>query len=195
MKLENIIKSKLGYKSVRPTGQSASGCISTGFVFEVTKDSGQTFKVFVKENASANSKAMFEGEFESLKAMFDTERIRVPKPVAVLDHPDTSSGGMLVMEFIEGLGSLSRSDEQLGKDLAQLHLDNVNKLKDGRPGSVSKFGFHVPTCCGQIAQANTWNENWVVSTIDLVSFFLAIFSIYSLGLLRWQTTRTNQPDQ
>jgi len=27
---------------------------------------------------------------------------------------------------------------------------------------ITKFGFHIPTCCGYLDQDNTWQDDWTV---------------------------------
>ena len=59
---------------------------------------------------------MFTGEFESLTALSKTGTIRVPKPIKViLDVPsNVGSGAMIVMEFLDNLGSMRGKDKELG---------------------------------------------------------------------------------
>ena len=103
---------------------------------------------------------MFDGEYASLKAIEDTETIKVPHPIAVLADPDQTTGAMLVMEHLD---LKHGSDQgQLGYQLARLHLDNIQKGQTGDPSFVNKFGFAIKTCCGSIPQSNTWNDNWTV---------------------------------
>lgn len=106
---------------------------------------------------------MFDGEFAGLKAIADTKTVVVPKPVTVLDNPD--GGACLVMEFLDMKG-LRRFSQKLGEDLATLHLHNktlLNKKNEAGSEYVSQFGFHTTTCCGYIAQDNSWKDDWMVS--------------------------------
>lgn len=106
------------------------------------------------------ARVMFEGEFEGLRAIAATNTVVVPKPIKVLDNPD--GGACLVMEFLEMKG-LRRFSQQLGDGLAKMHLHNesLRNVKDS--GYVKEFGFHTATCCGYIAQDNSWKDDWVVS--------------------------------
>ena len=61
---------------------------------------------------------MFDGEYASLLAIKETECIKVPTPIAVLDDPDSPSGSMLIMENLEIKG-LSSSAKLLGEELAR----------------------------------------------------------------------------
>ncbi len=102
---------------------------------------------------------MFTGEFESLLALEKTGCVRVPHPISVLDAPPGRSGAMLVMEHLD-LGSLGSKDRELGEAVARMHLHNVELGKKGSQDYVSKFGFPVPTCCGEIPQGNGWDDDW-----------------------------------
>lgn len=62
-------------------------------------------------------------------------------------------------------------------DCCRLHLHNEEKKKRSEKDEgfvhkeedsfVSQFGFDVATCCGYITQDNSWQDNWVVSTVPL----------------------------
>ena len=60
---------------------------------------------------------MFNGEFESLKAIEETQTIKVPHPIVVLENPTGDGGHMLVMEHLD----LKHCSEQtkLGTKLAE----------------------------------------------------------------------------
>ena len=59
---------------------------------------------------------MFDGEMVSLSAIYNTQTVHCPKPVAVLDFPD--GGAMLVTDYIE-MRSLRRHAALLGENLAR----------------------------------------------------------------------------
>ena len=39
----------------------------------------------------------------------------------------------------------------------------VGQSEKDAPTYVAQFGFPVTTCCGYLAQDNTWCDDWVVS--------------------------------
>ena len=59
---------------------------------------------------------MFDGEYESLKAIQTTGTVRVPTPHLVVD--DSAGGAVLVMEFMDMQGLHNKSG-QLGGHLAR----------------------------------------------------------------------------
>jgi len=150
MRFEEYLRTELGCESVKGAGGAGGGCISQGQAYELSYEDGSKQKVYVKRNSQPGAKLMFDGEFASLKAMRDTKTIRVPEPIKVLS--DTKHGSMLVMEFLENLGGLRSSEGKLGEQLARMHLHENS--------TVTKFGFHTPTCCGSIPQSNGWCEDW-----------------------------------
>jgi fructosamine-3-kinase len=126
--------------------------------------------VFVKKNSSADGLVMFLGELESLKAIEATKTVRVPKPYCIV--PEVKApGGAIVMEYIE-MSALRQHSGRLGELLARMHSCNAiagkEKLKKeswvGQSEGlecIERYGFHVSTCCGIIAQNNEWEDNWI----------------------------------
>uniref|UniRef100_A0ACB8EKH0 Fructosamine 3 kinase n=1 Tax=Sphaerodactylus townsendi TaxID=933632 RepID=A0ACB8EKH0_9SAUR len=163
--MEAILRRELGTSVLRPTGHSGGGCISHGESFHT--DQGH---VYVKVNSRAEARRMFDGEMESLTAILQTQTVKVPKPMKVIDLPE--GGAVFVMEHLEMRG-LNRHAEKLGIQLADLHLHNQKlgeKLKEGASTIVEeqtdvqfieKFGFHTVTCCGYLPQVNDWQQDWV----------------------------------
>ncbi|BFZ18706.1 hypothetical protein BsWGS_21745 [Bradybaena similaris] len=163
--VEDLLKRELGTKILRSTGKGGSGCINEGSAYET--DDGI---VFIKLNGKPEALRMFEGEFESLKALRAAGQVAVPKPIKVMKNPQ--GGAILAMEYIDIQG-LSKHAARLGEQMARLHLHNseLGKLAKQSEQSVhsqghyssyvDKFGFPVTTCCGYLPQENGWMESWV----------------------------------
>ncbi|XP_078510836.1 ketosamine-3-kinase-like isoform X2 [Lissotriton helveticus] len=114
---------------------------------------------------------MFLGEVASLDAILETNTIRVPKPIKVLDLE--GGGSALAMEHVQ-MDSIKQS-AVLGEQIADLHLHNQKlgeKLKkqentigmgagQSKLQCVEKYGFSTVTCCGYIPQVNDWHSDWV----------------------------------
>lgn len=156
------VKEALGTSVLEGTGRGGGGCISEGEVYRT-----DTGKVFLKKNSKERAREMFDGEYESLKAIQATGTVRVPTPHLVLDNP--AGGAVLVMEYLD-MHSLNRKSGQLGTQLARLHLHN-RAARDAAEGGgsvgssasyVEQFGFPINTCCGYISQDNTWTDDWLV---------------------------------
>ncbi|XP_060620514.2 fructosamine-3-kinase [Anolis sagrei] len=167
--MEKALKSGLKTSLLAPFGKSSGGgCISQGQAYET--DAGL---VFVKVNGKAQARTMFEGEMASLIAIQQTNTVRVPNPIKVIDLP--GGGAAFAMEYLK-MKSLSKYSSKLGEQVADLHLYNQRlgeKLnKEGNrvgaglfagltePRYVDKFGFHTVTCCGYISQVNEWQSDW-----------------------------------
>ncbi|XP_035690671.1 ketosamine-3-kinase-like [Branchiostoma floridae] len=164
--MEDLLKRELNTTKLRPIG-GGGGCINHGEGYET--DQG---KFFVKMNGDKGARVMFEGENASLEAIAATGAVTVPKPIKVLDDP-RGRGAMLIMEHVD-MGGLRSYADQLGEQMARLHLHNEEVAKkaaagssrvghggDAAPAYVSQFGFHTKTCCGAIPQDNTWSDDWV----------------------------------
>lgn len=165
--MEEKLKEALKTSKLKRTGAGGQGCISSGDVYET--DNGL---VYIKKNTNTKARVMFDGEFESLKAILSTHTVRVPEPYAVVDNP--TGGALIAMEYVK-MNSLSKYSEQLGQQLARLHKHNEELQKRQASNSinlrshsadegmdyVSEFGFHITTCCGYIPQNNKWKSDWV----------------------------------
>merc|ERR1712156_145410 len=153
LKMEEFLKKSLNFKTVKGTNQFGFGGISQGQTFVVDDNR----KIFVKQNSDSVAKVMLDGEFASLKAIAETNTVKVPKPISVLQNEKGKT--MLVMEHLE-LKHCSNQGE-LGTQLARLHLHNIERGKNCHPDYVNQFGFHVKTSCGSIPQTNSWKDDWV----------------------------------
>ncbi|ELU01461.1 hypothetical protein CAPTEDRAFT_92436 [Capitella teleta] len=160
--LEGILKEKLGTSTFEAFGHGGGGCINTGQSY--ITDHG---KIFIKTNEKDGAREMFDGEFTSLDTIYKTNTIRTVKPLLVMDDPE--GGAVLVTEHLQM--KRLKSQQELGRKLAELHLHNAKRKEKiekeaGRIGSdaeddyVHRFGFHVPTSCGFILQDNTWEDDW-----------------------------------
>lgn len=169
MEILDEIKERLGVKIARTISSEFSGCINKGTAYEL--DSGDS--IFVKSNADTDAGIMFEGEIASLTAIRETNTVRAPKPLLVVDLHQQGKGSAIVMEFFPNMKGVSSFQAVLGEKLANLHLDNMllekkfKKLENwvGKPEPerkpVEKFGFHAVTCCGKIPLVNEWEDDWV----------------------------------
>jgi len=163
--MEAVVKQSLGTETLTPFGRGGGGCINEGRSY--VTDGGA--KVYVKYKADKKgARRMFEGEFASLQAIRKAEQIRVPEPMTIEDYP---AGSLLVMEHLELRPLRPSTAAVLGTQLAQLHLNNQEKIKKSVSNSlvgqnhgeepVGKFGFDVTTCCGYLPLQNDWSDDWV----------------------------------
>ncbi|KAM4665235.1 ketosamine-3-kinase-like [Discoglossus pictus] len=165
--MEALLKKELSCSRVQEAGHSGGGCISQGQSYDTDRG-----RLFVKINHKSEARKMFQGEMASLEAINQTDTVKVPKPVKVIDQP--GGGAMLVMEHLD-MRSLNRHSAKLGEQLADLHLHN-QKLQEklakesGTVGKgsgqsdvqyIDKFGFHTVTCCGYLPLVNDWQDDWV----------------------------------
>lgn len=105
---------------------------------------GRSF--FVKLNSSARA-AMFEAEAAGLEALAQTQTIRVPKLIAC---GQISGHAFLVLEYIALNNLDSRSEQLLGQQLAQLHLQKQ-----------PYFGWYRDNTIGSTTQVNGHYDDWL----------------------------------
>ncbi|CAK8684794.1 ketosamine-3-kinase-like isoform X2 [Clavelina lepadiformis] len=109
---------------------------------------------------------MYEGELASLTKLQQTNIIKVPKPIKIINRGEMS---FFVLEYLL-INPLRKQAASFGKQLAQLHLYNdklrvhVAKTRSFVGESteyVDKFGFDVTTSCGFIPMNNEWEADWL----------------------------------
>jgi fructosamine-3-kinase len=120
------------------------GCINNAVL--VTASSGQSF--FIKSNSDA-TEHVFRAEAEGLRAIRETNTIRVPQ-IITFGTVETS-GAFLVMEAIEPKGRANDFFETLGRQLAEMH----------RAGTSDRFGFDQNNWLGSSEQPNDRSSDWV----------------------------------
>jgi len=99
---------------------------------------------------------MFNGELESLKAIYSTKTVAVPYPIVT--SCTNGSDNFIVMEYLNMASLNAKCSAQLGSQLADMHMFNLQKDQL----NITQFGFHVETCCGFLPQNNTWTDDWLV---------------------------------
>ncbi|MDO9270721.1 MAG: fructosamine kinase family protein [Methylobacter sp.] len=101
---------------------------------------------FVKLNTPERL-AMFEAEAAGLQALTQAQAIRVPKLVVC---GQTADHAFLVLEYIDLHNLNSRSEQLLGQQLAQLHLQKQ-----------AYFGWHRDNTIGSTTQVNSHYHDWI----------------------------------
>lgn len=117
------------------------GCINTAWVVENSKR-----RYFVKTNA-AGRLAMFEAEYDGLRALANAAAVRVPQPVC-----SGSAGGsaFLVLEHIAFKDAGQPGAESLGRQLAAQHRI-----------TAPVFGWWRDNTLGTTFQPNAPNADWI----------------------------------
>nr|ACO14650.1 Ketosamine-3-kinase [Caligus clemensi] len=151
--MEDILKDTLGLTFVKRQRSMLGGYISQGNVFDSSAGT-----LFVKKYSKVQGSVMFNGEYESLKAIESTGTVRVPRPIKVFEDSENS---YIVMEYLDMKSMYSDQYATFGNQLAKLHLHNIELQRKDPMKYVSKFGFHCQTCCGLLPQKNDWESNWI----------------------------------
>ena len=137
--IERSIEEAVGSAfKARKTETCGGGCINDAVLLY-----GETESYFVKLN-TVTKLEMFIAEAAGLEAMFDTETIRVPEPIAYGCFEDTA---YLILESLD-LGDQGNW-QKMGQQLAQLHRHTANR-----------FGWKCDNTIGSTPQHNNWTEDW-----------------------------------
>ncbi|AUC62024.1 Ribulosamine/erythrulosamine 3-kinase potentially involved in protein deglycation [Cyanobacterium sp. HL-69] len=136
--ISNHTKKEFMLKNSRSVG---GGCINQAYQLI-----GENNSYFVKLN-SPHQWEMFRVEAIALRQMYDTNTIRVPKPICT-GYTDNHS--YIVLEWLEFGRANNQSWQTMGKHLAQLH----------QQGKADKFGWDYNNTIGSTPQINDWVENW-----------------------------------
>lgn len=128
----------------------SGGCINQGY--QLTSRN-QTY--FIKLNR-ASDLAMFEAEAQGLEQMWDTQTIRVPRPIC---WGTEENSAYLVLEWLNlGGANSEKAWHQMGRKLAALHLWSPPKNYP----AFNQFGWEINNTIGSTPQINNWTENWAV---------------------------------
>ncbi len=149
-------KTSYEFESMKQVG---GGCINDGFVLQVKNlKSNSMEKIFLKRNSfSEFNHNMFDAEFKSLRLIQQTNTVRIPEPIAVLQDKQHA---YLAMEYLP-LHSLSRSNELILADqLASLHQFHWSL-------SNTQFGLDFDNTIGSSIQVNTTHRS-----TDWIDFFV-----------------------
>ncbi|KAK9591131.1 hypothetical protein V6Z92_004207 [Aspergillus fumigatus] len=153
------------------TANLGSGFTSTGVIRATVPTADGTGEeerqYFAKTSANGQAaEEMFRGEYESLNAIADSVPGFCPRalawgPLDAQDSKDKSKSFFLATEFLElgaGAGGRSRrTSESLAQRLGKLH--STPAPADPETGR-RRFGFPVPTFCGDTKQPNRWRDSW-----------------------------------
>lgn len=168
MDIENKIKQTLNTEICKKiSGKGGGGCINSGDCYEIDNNE----LIFVKICTEPNAAEIISGEYNSLKAIQETNQIHVPDALGIVREPERVA---LLTNYIE-MRPANELQGQLGDHLGKLHLHNQQlsdqqiyndgyisssrNAKDLHP--VEEFGFHCVTNCGAIAQNNDWEKDWI----------------------------------
>lgn len=146
MKLWSVVVSKIEQVTGQTFGLQKVEATQGGDINRVYRLQGSTQSYFVKLN-KASLLAMFEVEALGLHDLASTHTLRTPKPIC---SGIVGEDAFLVLEYVALQSLSSRSQQQLGEQLAQLH--QVQQ---------SYFGWHHDNYIGSNLQKNTRENDWV----------------------------------
>ena len=136
--------------SVKSVG---GGCINeASYVQLLDKD------IFIKTNL-VDLEMMFQKEAKGLELLSEVNHVKIPKVISTGRTEDCS---YLILEWIENGRSSTSSYEQLGEELANLHLNSRNEM----------FGLDHHNWIGSLEQKNdffsSWDEFMIVNRYEVL---------------------------
>ncbi|KFY36873.1 hypothetical protein V495_07537 [Pseudogymnoascus sp. VKM F-4514 (FW-929)] len=136
--------------SVRPAG--ASAWVETVRI-DVRLADGSQKSYFKKSERGELGRNLMLGCFESEKDVYAYLPDNVPKPVAFGSYKSDPDVYFFMAEYHDMTDDLP-DVQDLSALIAKLHRDSMGKSPNG------KYGYHVPTHLGNIANDNTWTDTW-----------------------------------
>ncbi|KAL1884047.1 hypothetical protein Daus18300_000156 [Diaporthe australafricana] len=118
---------------------------------------GETKSYFLKLTEGEKGKPMLHGEFESMRMISDLIPAFCPKPLAWGQCSDPNFHYLLFP--FHNLKKGPPDTGRLSQAVAELHTRSVEHNPTGR------WGFHMTTYNGPLAQDNTWTDTWEESWI------------------------------
>ncbi|KAI9780422.1 MAG: hypothetical protein M1839_006696 [Geoglossum umbratile] len=149
-------------KLVSTTGHGASLWTRSARVDTILAD-GVPKAYFLKVAAGENGRSMMQGEYESAKALNAVVSNFAPRPVGWGTFKSNPDLHFFLQDFHEMDGEVPDM-EKLTFKLAEMHLKSTDlhiKMKsEYEKSGGDKFGFHVTTHNGSLAQDNSWVDTW-----------------------------------
>ena len=108
-------------------------------------------KLFMKANSRGNED-FFRAESEGLAAIRRTGAVRVPDEIA---RGTEDNEAFLLLEYVGSGPGSKRSSEELGTDLARMHMAETAHFVQG-----GRFGFSADNYIGAGKQINTPKQTW-----------------------------------
>ena len=121
--------------------------LSGGCINQASKISGKDGRDFFVKRNSLDFLPFFEAEGRALREIASTRTIKVPETIT---HGTTSNHSFIVLDFIQEGVSSSKSQEDMGRQLADLHRIQQNH-----------FGWSMDNCIGATPQPNPPTNRWI----------------------------------
>jgi fructosamine-3-kinase len=120
----------------------SGGDISKSYCIHTSTD-----RFFCKVNENENALQMFLAEKAGLESIKEAKTIRTPNVLSCGKH---NANSFLMMEFIESKRPTSKDMENLGHQLAAMHLAHIGE----------SFGWQQDNFIGSLPQSNENSSNW-----------------------------------
>ncbi|KXG50515.1 Fructosamine/Ketosamine-3-kinase [Penicillium griseofulvum] len=151
-KVDPAVAAKLpcGAKVVSTENHGFSFRATTGRI-DVELVDGSPQRFFMKVLLEERGKAMVQGEYESMTAIYNIIPESVPKPIGWGTYETIPNTHFFLCEF-KDIDQELPDVRKFTEDLAVLHKDSRSP--------TGKFGFHVTTYSGNLSQHTEWSDSW-----------------------------------
>jgi protein-ribulosamine 3-kinase len=140
-----VLADSLQRATGRTFARSPAVEVAGGSIHRCVRWETDTGPVFVKIAAGARTSA-FEAEADGLRALSAASALRVPEVLAIASAGDEIA---LVLDWIEAGPASTRSEERLGRQLAEMHRC-----------TGAQFGWHRDNTIGRTPQPNEFSDDW-----------------------------------
>ena len=124
---------------------------STGRIDVELAGGSEQRSFFIKVLSKEVGKNMVQGEFESMKAIYELLPDFVPRPIAWGTYQSVPDTHFFLCENRDMTDEMP-DPEKFAAQLASLHQDSKSP--------TGKFGFHITTYSGNLPQMNDWEVSW-----------------------------------
>ncbi|EOR00030.1 hypothetical protein E3P81_02220 [Wallemia ichthyophaga] len=107
--------------------------------------------IFLFKSAPRSSAEQMIGEAMSISDM--SSALPGICPALIDSSLDSDDSDFYMLTEWHDLGGSGSRMMELGKELAQMHLNGTEKS--------GRFGYKMPTYCGETKFNNTWSDNWI----------------------------------
>lgn len=141
-----------------PHGAKVVSTEHHGFSFRATTGridvelmDGSARSFFMKVVIEERGRAMVQGEFESMTAIYNLIPDSVPKPIGWGTYETTPDMHFFLCEF-----------KDIDQELPDVHkfTECLATLHKKSRSPTGKFGFHVTTYSGNLSQHTEWSDSW-----------------------------------
>jgi fructosamine-3-kinase len=127
---------------------------------------GTSSQYFLKSAPNEHGKILMEGEYHAMSEIYKVCPHLVPKPHAYGKYAKAGSDTyFFISEYLEMSDKMPHPN-YLCAELARLHHESASPN--------GKYGFHITTCQGRIAQSVDWKDSWTDFFVQILEHVIKL---------------------